>query len=54
MARLLLQEDEKDERKVCRVIGQVKRESNRGDEGGMGGCRVRCRNIWGSMTRPRC
>lgn len=25
MARILLQEDEKDERKVCRVFGQVKR-----------------------------
>lgn len=36
----MLQEDEKDERKMCRVVGQVKREGNRGDGGGMGGCRL--------------
>lgn len=54
MARVLLQEDEKDEEKMCKGVGQMKREGNRGDAGGMGGCRVRCWNVWGPMTRPRC
>lgn len=54
MARASLQEDEKDDRKTCRVVGQVKKERNRGDEGGMGGCRVRCRTIWDSTRGPRC